>query len=53
MRQEFFGAEASTAWNVRRLTDELGAAYTHHSIDIRDRDALARSSPGTAATSPW
>ncbi|SCG49386.1 NAD-dependent epimerase/dehydratase family protein [Micromonospora inositola] len=42
MRQEFFGAEASTAWNVRRLTDELGSAYSHHSIDIRDRDALAK-----------
>lgn len=41
MRQEFFGAEASTAWNVRRLADELGAAYSHHGIDIRDRDALA------------
>ena len=39
MRPEFFGAEASTAWNVRRLTDELGTAYTHHDVDIRDRDA--------------
>jgi len=42
MRRRFFGAEASTAWNVRRLTNELGAAYTHHDIDIRDRDALAK-----------
>lgn len=42
MRQEFFGAEASTAWNVRRLTEELGGAYSHHSIDIRDRDSLAK-----------
>jgi CDP-paratose 2-epimerase len=42
MRQEFFGPEASTAWNVRRLTDELGAAYSHHGVDIRDRDALAK-----------
>ncbi|GAB1643799.1 NAD-dependent epimerase/dehydratase family protein [Krasilnikovia sp. MM14-A1259] len=42
MRQEFFGPEASTAWNVRRLTDELGAAYTHQGIDLRDRDALAK-----------
>ncbi|NBE82386.1 NAD-dependent epimerase/dehydratase family protein [Micromonospora rubida] len=41
MRQEFFGAEASTAWNVRRLSEELGGAYSHHSIDIRDRDSLA------------
>ena len=42
MRQEFFGEEASTAWNVRRLTDELGSTYSHHSIDIRDRAALAK-----------
>ena len=41
MRQEFFGAEASTAWNVKRLTEQLGAAYTHHAVDIRDRDAVA------------
>src|SRR5947209_4634673 len=42
MRARFFGPEASTAWNVRRLSAELGLAYTHHDIDIRDRDALAR-----------
>src|SRR3954451_18139200 len=42
MRQEFFGPEASTAWNVRKLSDELGDKYSHHGIDIRDRDALAK-----------
>jgi CDP-paratose 2-epimerase len=42
MRQEFFGPEASTAWNVQRLTADLGSAYSHHGVDIRDRDALAR-----------
>jgi len=42
MRQEFFGPEASTAWNVQRLTADLGSAYAHHGVDIRDRDALAR-----------
>ncbi|GGK94723.1 NAD-dependent epimerase/dehydratase family protein [Mangrovihabitans endophyticus] len=42
MRQEFFGAEASTAWNVRKLTADLGDRYTHHGIDLRDRDALAK-----------
>ncbi|MFC6019217.1 NAD-dependent epimerase/dehydratase family protein [Plantactinospora solaniradicis] len=41
MRSQFFGAEASTAWNVLRLTSDLGDAYTHHDVDIRDRDALA------------
>ena len=42
MRQEFFGPEASTAWNVQQLTADLGAAYSHHGVDIRDRDAVAR-----------
>jgi CDP-paratose 2-epimerase len=40
MRKRFFGAEASTAWNVLRLTGELGERYTHYDADIRDRDAL-------------
>ncbi|GAA1785993.1 NAD-dependent epimerase/dehydratase family protein [Luedemannella flava] len=40
MRKQFFGAEASTAWNVLRLTNELGEAYSHVDADIRDRDAL-------------
>ena len=40
MRSKFFGPEASTAWNVGRLQKELGEAYTHNNIDIRDRDAL-------------
>jgi CDP-paratose 2-epimerase len=42
MRREFFGAEASTAWNALRLANELGDAYTHSDADIRDREALAR-----------
>jgi CDP-paratose 2-epimerase len=41
MRAEFFGSEASTAWNVQRLSSDLGSAYTHYAIDIRDRDAMA------------
>jgi CDP-paratose 2-epimerase len=41
MRRQFFGPEASTAWNVVRLTSELGEQYTHLDADIRDRDALA------------
>ncbi|HEX8627181.1 MAG TPA: NAD-dependent epimerase/dehydratase family protein [Catenuloplanes sp.] len=40
MRREFFGPEASTAWNVQRLTSDFGAAYTHLDVDIRDRAAL-------------
>jgi CDP-paratose 2-epimerase len=42
MRREFFGPEASTAWNVVRLTSELGDAYSHHGVDIRDRAELGR-----------
>lgn len=42
MRARFFGPEASTAWNVLRLSHELGNAYTHHDVDIRDLDALSR-----------
>ncbi|MFV2017960.1 NAD-dependent epimerase/dehydratase family protein [Micromonospora sp. LOL_023] len=41
MRREFFGPEASTAWNVALLQRDLGAAYAHQAVDIRDRDALA------------
>jgi CDP-paratose 2-epimerase len=40
MRRAFFGAEASTAWNVERLKSDFGDAYQHHHVDIRDRDAL-------------
>jgi CDP-paratose 2-epimerase len=42
MRRQFFGEEASTAWNVLRLTSELGDRYTHYDVDIRDREALTR-----------
>ena len=45
MRREFFGAEASTAWNVPKLKAELGDRYEHRSLDIRDRagiDALIK-----------
>jgi CDP-paratose 2-epimerase len=40
MRRVFFGEEASTAWNIERLAQELGKRYEHHSVDVRDRDAL-------------
>jgi len=41
MRRTFFGDEASTAWNVAKLTEELGSSYTHHPVDIRDRGGIA------------
>jgi len=36
MRSQFFGAEASTAWNQSRLKSELGKTYRHSDFDIRD-----------------
>lgn len=42
MRRLFFGDEASTAWNRRRLESELGPAYRHENLDIRSLDDLDR-----------
>lgn len=42
MRAVFFGSEASTLWNSDRLQQELGSAYTHYNIDIRDTDGLRK-----------
>ncbi|HWS32813.1 MAG TPA: NAD-dependent epimerase/dehydratase family protein [Actinoplanes sp.] len=42
MRGYFFGADGSTKWNLQRLVKEVGDRYTHHNIDIRDRDGLDR-----------
>ncbi|HEX6207142.1 MAG TPA: NAD-dependent epimerase/dehydratase family protein, partial [Actinomycetota bacterium] len=40
MRATFFGDEASTAWNVDRLRQQLGDSYRHHDLDVRDRDGV-------------
>jgi len=40
MRREFFGPEASTAWNRSRLERELGDRYSHQAVDVRDRDGM-------------
>jgi len=40
LRRRFFGDEASTRWQRRRLQSELGPLYRHLDIDIRDDDAL-------------
>jgi CDP-paratose 2-epimerase len=40
MRQVFFGPEASTDWNRTRLQRQLGSAYDHRDIDVRDRAAI-------------
>jgi CDP-paratose 2-epimerase len=41
MRREFFGDDASTAWNRRNL-EETVAGYAHHDADIRDAAAMDR-----------
>jgi CDP-paratose 2-epimerase len=41
MRGYFFGADGSTRWNLDRLRTETGARYTHHDLDIRDREGLS------------
>jgi CDP-paratose 2-epimerase len=40
MRREFFGEEASTAWNRRCLEADL-TGYRHYDMDIRDQAAVA------------
>ena len=42
MRQVFFGKEASTEWNRNRLLQDYGGKYTHHSVDIRDHEAISQ-----------
>ena len=41
MRRYFFGDEASTDWNVRRL-EEKHSNYRHYNLDIRDQESLQR-----------
>ena len=41
MRRYFFGDEASTDWNVRRL-EEIYPNYKHYNADIRDQVALEK-----------
>ena len=39
MRKYFFGADASTDWNNKRLL-EVTPNYKHYSVDIRDLNEL-------------
>ena len=41
MRKYFFGEDASTAWNVRKLQEAV-PGYTHYSADIRDRESIEK-----------
>ncbi len=42
MRAEFFGIEASTAWQRNQLETELDENYLHVAGDIRDEDLIDR-----------
>lgn len=39
MRQAFFGADASTEWNTKKLIDNI-PNFEHHAADIRDEAAM-------------
>ena len=41
LRRYFFGKEASTHWNVKRLSSQV-RNYIHHAIDIRNQKALEK-----------
>ncbi|MFC1709266.1 NAD-dependent epimerase/dehydratase family protein [Candidatus Omnitrophota bacterium] len=40
LRKYFFGADASTEWNRKRLERDLKDKYTHLNCDIRDNKAI-------------
>lgn len=42
MRSYFFGDEASTEWNQKKVADKLGNKYTHVVADIRDNEAIEK-----------
>jgi nucleoside-diphosphate-sugar epimerase len=42
MRSYFFGEEASTEWNRKKIETQLKKAYTHYNADIRDNDAIKK-----------
>jgi len=39
MRGDFFGPQGDTTWRLKQLVANV-ADYTHHSLDIRDRNAV-------------
>jgi len=41
MRAVFFGEQGDTTWNLERLRG-IAENFTHHNVDIRDRDALEK-----------
>ncbi len=41
LRRYFFGPEASTRWNLRRIKEEI-PHYVHHDMDIRNKRGMGR-----------
>jgi len=41
MREEFFGCEASTKWNLERIKNNI-PNYKHYSVDIRDNSEIEK-----------
>ena len=41
-RRHFFGPQGDTRWNQQRLAANLGASFTHHELDIRDRASVLK-----------
>lgn len=41
LREYFFGADGSTAWNTNKLTGEL-KNFTHEQLDVRDQEGVFR-----------
>lgn len=39
-RAFFFGPQGDTRWNQQRLATDLGNTFTHHELDIRDREGV-------------
>jgi CDP-paratose 2-epimerase len=42
MRSYFFGDEASTEWNRKKVENQLKSSYTHYNADIRDNEAIEK-----------
>lgn len=36
MRSKFFGPDASTRWNLKKLLEKINGNYVHYEIDVRD-----------------
>ena len=48
MRADFFGPKGDTRWNRDRLESQC-ATFTHHELDIRDREGVDSIVPRRAS----